>query len=247
MNCAKTVTMSTRERDRLEILGRVAARASASGSRSTAAITPVRGPRISMHAARVRRRRDESPDGASRRGLGVALRLLRLDPDLPRAARQAGRLLHRQSQHLPRSVRRDQEAGRDHALRSRTRDQRAEAGNACPPGFLADYNERFASERPSPHDAHRSVRDDEDLALLSTWKGERRRTRNLTLHSQRVIVLAEPGTETFPLAGELLPCRVFFDTNPLVNGAVRERNAGRASHRRDVSPRGDRARPGDSA
>jgi hypothetical protein len=115
-----------------------------------------------------------------------------------------------------------------------------EAGNAYLPAFWADYNERFAREAQSPHDAHRPVRDDEDLALLFTWQEERKLTRNLTLHYKRVIYLVEPGSETLPLAGErccvheyedgrievrhagkILPCRVFFDKDPHVDpGAI---------------------------
>jgi len=69
-----------------------------------------------------------------------------------------------------------------------------EAGNAYLPAFWADYNERFAREPQSPHDAHRPVRDDEDLALLFTWQEERKLTRNLTLHYKRVVYLVEPGS-----------------------------------------------------
>lgn len=99
---------------------------------------------------------------------------------------------------------------------------------------------RFAREPQSPHDAHRPVRDDEDLALIFTWQEERKLSRNLTLHYKRVIDLVEPGPETLPLAGErccihesddgcievrhagkILPCRVFFDKDPHVEqGAI---------------------------
>jgi hypothetical protein len=115
-----------------------------------------------------------------------------------------------------------------------------EAGNAYLPAFWADYNARLAREPQSPHDAHRPVRDDEDLALLFTWQEERKLTRNLTLHYKRVVYLVEPGSETLPLAGErccvheyedgrievrhagkILPCRVFFDKDPHVDqGAI---------------------------
>jgi hypothetical protein len=115
-----------------------------------------------------------------------------------------------------------------------------EAGNTYLPEFLADYNERYARVPQSPHDAHWPVRDDEDLALLLTWKEERKLTKNLTLHYKRVTYLVEPGSETLPLAGErcwvheyedgrieirhagkILPCRVFFDKHPHVEqGAI---------------------------
>jgi hypothetical protein len=115
-----------------------------------------------------------------------------------------------------------------------------EAGNAHLPEFQADYNARFAREPGSPHDAHRPVRDDEDLERIFTWQEERKLSKNLTLHYKRVTYLVEPGPETLLLggercrvhehedgrievrhAGQLLPCRVFFDKNPHVSqGAI---------------------------
>ncbi len=41
-----------------------------------------------------------------------------------------------------------------------------EVANAYVPEFMADYNERFAKDPLSTHDAHRPVRDDENLALI---------------------------------------------------------------------------------
>jgi transposase len=115
-----------------------------------------------------------------------------------------------------------------------------EAGNAYLPEFRAEYNERFGREPRSPYDAHRPVRDDEDLDRIFTWQEERKLSRNLTLHYKRVIYLVEPGPETLRLAGERcrvhehedgrieilhagqsLPCRVFFDQDPHVSqGAI---------------------------
>ena len=113
-----------------------------------------------------------------------------------------------------------------------------EAGNAYLPEFRADYNARFGRQPSSPHDAHRPVRDDEDLERIFTWQEERKLSRNLTLHYKRVTYLVEPGPETLALAGERclvhehadggievfhegqrLPCRVFFDKEPSVQDA----------------------------
>ena len=110
-----------------------------------------------------------------------------------------------------------------------------EAGNAYLPEFRADYNERFARDPLSPHDAHRPVRDDEDLDRIFTWQEERKLSRNLTVSYKRVTYLIEPGPETLPLGGnrcrvhehedgrievrhegQLLPCRVFGDPDPRV-------------------------------
>ena len=115
-----------------------------------------------------------------------------------------------------------------------------EAGNAYLSLFRADYNQRFGREPMSRHDAHRPLRDDEDLDLIFTWQEERKLSRNLTFHYNRVMYLVEPGPETLPLAGERcrvhervdgrievrhankpLPCSVFFDKAPRVpQGAV---------------------------
>ena len=118
--------------------------------------------------------------------------------------------------------------------------QTTEAGNAYLLEFLADYNERFAREPQSPHDAHRPVRDDENLDLIFTWQEDRQLSKNLTLSYRRVLVLIEPGPKTLPVggktcrvhehedgrieirhAGQLLPCRAFFDKDPRVQpGAI---------------------------
>jgi len=115
-----------------------------------------------------------------------------------------------------------------------------EAGNAYLPTFRADYNQRFGREPLSSHDAHRALRDDEDLDLIFTWQEERKLSRNLTINYKRVMYLVEPGPETLPLAGERcrvhehedgrvevrhggkpLPSRVFFDKDPCVQqGAI---------------------------
>jgi transposase len=115
-----------------------------------------------------------------------------------------------------------------------------DAGNAYLPTFRADYNQRFGREPLNPHDAHRPLRDDEDLDLIFTWQEERKLSRNLTFHYKRVMYLVEPGPETLPLAGErcrvhehedghievrhgdkALPCRAFFDKVPrLRQGAI---------------------------
>jgi hypothetical protein len=81
-----------------------------------------------------------------------------------------------------------------------------EAANAYLLEFLADYNERFAREPRSSYDAHRPLRDDEDLDQIFSWQEERKLSRNLTLHYRCVIYLVEPGPETLSLAGER--CRV---------------------------------------
>ncbi|KVN22934.1 integrase [Burkholderia pyrrocinia] len=63
--------------------------------------------------------------------------------------------------------------------------------NAYAPSFIATYNARFAKPPRSRFDAHRPLRDDEDLVTLLTWRETRRVTKSLTVQYDRVIYLLE--------------------------------------------------------
>lgn len=63
--------------------------------------------------------------------------------------------------------------------------------NAYAPAFIAAYNARFAKPPRSAFDAHRPLRDDEDLDQLMTWREPRRVTKALTVQYDRVIYLLE--------------------------------------------------------
>ncbi|AUT70191.1 MULTISPECIES: ISNCY family transposase [Paraburkholderia] len=63
--------------------------------------------------------------------------------------------------------------------------------NAYAPAFIAAYNARFAKPPRSPFDAHRPLRDDEDLDLLMTWRETRRVSKALTVLYDRVLYLLE--------------------------------------------------------
>jgi hypothetical protein len=63
------------------------------------------------------------------------------------------------------------------------------AANAYAPSFMAAYNARFAKPPRSPFDAHRPLRDDEDLDQLMTWRETRRVTKSLTVQYDRVMYL----------------------------------------------------------
>ena len=71
-----------------------------------------------------------------------------------------------------------------------------EAANAFAPHFIADFNTRFAKAPLRDFDAHRPVRDDEDLDLLFTWRLQRKVSLSLTLQHDRVIYLLKdtPGS-----------------------------------------------------
>jgi transposase len=64
-----------------------------------------------------------------------------------------------------------------------------EAANAYAPSFMATYNARFAKPPRSSFDAHRPLRDDEELDVILTWREPRRVTKSLTVQYDRVIYL----------------------------------------------------------
>ena len=97
-----------------------------------------------------------------------------------------------------------------------------EAANAYAPEFMADYNGRFGKAPLSDHDAHRPVRDDEDLELIFSWQEDRKISKELTLHYQRGVYLIEPGPETLELRGQ--QCRV----HAYADGRIELRHRGRS-------------------
>jgi hypothetical protein len=52
-----------------------------------------------------------------------------------------------------------------------------DAANAWAPAFMADYNARFEKPPRSAYDAHRPLRDDENLDTILTWRVESARCR----------------------------------------------------------------------
>lgn len=63
--------------------------------------------------------------------------------------------------------------------------------NAYAPVFMASYNAHFAKPPKSTFDAHRPLRDDEDLDALLTWRELRRVTKSLTVQYDRVLYLLD--------------------------------------------------------
>ena len=76
-----------------------------------------------------------------------------------------------------------------------------EAANAYLPLFMADYNRRFGKPARSGFDAHRPVRDDEDLSLILTWREPRRVSKRLTLLYDTRLYLIDDTPQTRGLAG----------------------------------------------
>ena len=81
------------------------------------------------------------------------------------------------------------------SLRLRGISSRA-AANAYAPRFVADFNKRFAKPPKSQFDAHRAVRDDEDLDLIFTWRVLRKVSSSLTLQHDRVRYLLPDTPDT---------------------------------------------------
>jgi hypothetical protein len=61
-----------------------------------------------------------------------------------------------------------------------------EAGNAYLPEFITDFNQRFAVQPRSTHDAHRPSSRQDDLAQIFTWQETRTPSKNLTLQFKNV-------------------------------------------------------------
>jgi hypothetical protein len=78
------------------------------------------------------------------------------------------------------------------------------AANAYAPAFMAAYNARFAKPPKSAFDAHRPLRDDENLERLLTWRESRKVTKALTVRYDRVLYLLEDTLANRKLIGRYL-------------------------------------------
>lgn len=124
--------------------------------------------------------------------------------------------------------------------------------NAWVPSFMAAYNARFAKPPKSGFDAHRPLRDDENLELLMTWRETRRVTKSLTVQYDRVMYLLDDTPENRKLIhryidvweypdgrieiradGRELPCRQYDRLAELDRGTVVEHK--RLSHALQVA------------
>ena len=74
-----------------------------------------------------------------------------------------------------------------------------EAANAWLPGFVADYNRRFACPPASPRDLHRPLGTADDLDAILVCRERRTVTHSLSVQWKRTLLLLEPT----PLASSL--------------------------------------------
>jgi hypothetical protein len=66
-----------------------------------------------------------------------------------------------------------------------------DAANDFMPTFIDDYNRRFGKLPRDRHDAHRSVRNDEDLTAIFSWREFRKVTDALTLSYERKLYVLQ--------------------------------------------------------
>jgi Homeodomain-like domain len=75
-----------------------------------------------------------------------------------------------------------------------------EAGNLFLPGFMEDYNRRFAKEPRSDKDLHRPLGEHDQLDEAFAWKEERTVSSSLTVQYDQVLFILEPNEVTRSLA-----------------------------------------------
>ena len=74
-----------------------------------------------------------------------------------------------------------------------------EAGNAYLPEFMADFNQRFAVQPRSTHDAHRPLTARDCLVHTLTWQETRILTKNLTIQFQKVVYQIQTKRPTYAM------------------------------------------------
>ncbi len=78
------------------------------------------------------------------------------------------------------------------------------AANAFMATYVPDYNALFGKVPCEAHDAHRAIREDEDLDQIFTWREQRKVTANLTLHYERKLYLLADTPQNRGYAGKYL-------------------------------------------
>jgi len=66
------------------------------------------------------------------------------------------------------------------------------AANQLLPGFMTEYNARFAKTPRNDKDLHRPLREDDDLSESLAWREQRTVSNSLTLQYDKVLFLLEP-------------------------------------------------------
>src|SRR4051812_36776238 len=74
--------------------------------------------------------------------------------------------------------------------------------NALLPGFVADYNARFAKPPANKKDLHRPLRAGDDLEDAFAWKEERTLSQALTLQYDKVMFILQPSEQAKAAIGK---------------------------------------------
>jgi len=96
------------------------------------------------------------------------------------------------------------------------------AGQAYLPEFQEDHNRRFARPARNRFDAHRPMREDQDLGQIFTLQEQRKVSENLTLNHKRVLYILEDTVENRRLRGH------YIAVHEHENGTLTIGHAGRA-------------------
>ena len=100
--------------------------------------------------------------------------------------------------------------------------------------FQEDYNRRFARPTLNYFDAHRPIREGEDLDEIITVQELRKVTENLTVNHRRVIYVLEDTVENRRLRGHQVTIYEHEDGTLTIGHAGREET--NSSDRRPSSP-----------
>ncbi|WP_316157413.1 ISNCY family transposase [Cupriavidus sp. BIC8F] len=97
-----------------------------------------------------------------------------------------------------------------------------EAANAFMAEFIVDYNARFAKVPRNNHNAHRSLRSDENLDLIFAWREPRCVSKSLTIRYDKMLYLLTDTPEHRKLAGRYIDVYHYPDgrIEPRANGAA---------------------------
>jgi transposase len=74
-----------------------------------------------------------------------------------------------------------------------------EAGNAYLPEFMDDFNQRFAVQPRSTHNAHRSLTKQDKLDQILTWQETRVLSKNLTLQFRKTVYQIQTPRPTYAM------------------------------------------------
>jgi hypothetical protein len=85
------------------------------------------------------------------------------------------------------------------------------AANDFMRNYIPIYNQRFGKTPRNAHNAHRSLRNDEDLDSIFCWREYRKMTKDLTLHYERKLYMVADTPENRRLINKFVEVFQFID------------------------------------